>query len=70
MTKKSFDISKAMQELEAISAWFQEEDVDLEMGLAKLKRAKELTDQIQQRLKKVANEFTELKAGFELPEAD
>lgn len=64
MVKKQFDISKAMKELEEINAWFQEEDVDLEKGLAKLKRAKELSAEVQQRLKQVENEFTEIKAGF------
>jgi exodeoxyribonuclease VII small subunit len=64
MTKTSFDLNKAMQELEAISSWFQDEDVDLEKGLAKLKRAKELMALISARLKKVENDFTEIKADL------
>ena len=65
MAKPQFDITKAMAELETISAWFDEADIDLESGLAKMKRAKELIDQIQQRLKKTENEFVALKKDFE-----
>lgn len=65
MTKKAFEIGKAMTELEKISAWFQAETVDLEEGLKKLQRAKELTTQIQTRLKQVENEFLTIKADLE-----
>ena len=66
MAKPQFDITKAMAELETISAWFDEADIDLEKGLAKMKRAKELIDQIQQRLKKTENEFVALKKALEI----
>ncbi|HCR81500.1 MAG: hypothetical protein UY13_C0002G0195 [Candidatus Pacebacteria bacterium GW2011_GWB1_47_8] len=65
MAKQSFDITKAMAELEAISTWFDEADINLEQGLGKMKRARELIDQIQARLKKTENEFVALKADFE-----
>lgn len=62
--QKSFDISAAMKELETINRWFQEEDVDVEKGIGQLKRAKELTEQVQARLKQVENDFVEIKEGF------
>lgn len=63
-TSQNFDLGTAMKELEEINRWFQEEDVDVEKGIAQLKRAQELTQQIQARLKQVENEFTEIKEGF------
>ncbi len=61
-TKPTFSV--ALQELEAINRWFQDEEIDLEEALTKLKRGKELIDQCQERLKTVENEFVKIKAEF------
>jgi len=64
MTDKTFQVSKAIQELEEINRWFQEEDIDLEEGLDRLKKGKELIQQCRQRLQNVENEFLKIKAEF------
>ncbi len=66
--KKGFDFATAMKELEEINRWFQDEDIDLDQGLEKLKRAKELILQCRDRLKNVENEFVKIKDEFAEPE--
>jgi exodeoxyribonuclease VII small subunit len=63
-TKKQFDFASAMKELEQINQWFQEQDIDLDEGLEKLKKAKELISQCRDRLKNVENEFVKIKDEF------
>lgn len=65
MTNKSdFDFAKALAELEEINRWFQDEEIDLDQGLGKLKRGKELIDQCSGRLGEVENEFIKIKETF------
>jgi exodeoxyribonuclease VII small subunit len=59
--KKQFDFAKAMKELEEINQWFQEEDIDLDTGLEKLKRGKELITACRERLKDVENQFIQIR---------
>lgn len=64
MPKTNFNFTQAMAELEKINQWFQEEDLDLERALEKLRQGKELIQQCQTRLKEVETEFIEIKASF------
>ncbi len=66
--KNGFDFATAMKELEEINRWFQDEDIDLDQGLDKLKRAKELISQCRDRLKNVENEFVKIKDEFAEPD--
>lgn len=50
-----------MRELEEINRWFQDEEIDLDLGLEKLKRGKELISACRGRLKNVENEFIKIK---------
>lgn len=59
--KKEFDFAKALQELEEINTWFQEADVDLDKGLEKLKRGKELIAKCREHVKSAENEFIKIK---------
>lgn len=59
-----FDFSKAMTELEEINRWFQSEEIDLDIGLAKFRRGLELIKMCRGRLKQVENEFIEIKKEF------
>jgi len=58
---KNFKFSKAFEELEKISQWFQSDNIDIDEGLEKYKRGLELIKQCQQKLKEVENKFIELK---------
>lgn len=62
--KHAFDFSKALSELEEINRWFQDEDIDLDQGLEKLKKGKKLIDQCRGRLGEVENEFIKIKDTF------
>ena len=55
--KETIDFKSAIKELEQISQWFQSEDIDLDEGLVKLKRAKELIAITKEKLVEVENEF-------------
>ena len=59
-----FDFSKSVEELEQINRWFQNEDIDLDQGLAKFRRGLELIKKCRGRLKQVENEFVEIKKEF------
>lgn len=52
-----------------MNRWFQEENIDLEEGLERLKKGKELIQQCRQRLQSVENEFLKIKAEFADEEA-
>lgn len=58
----SFSLTQAMKQLEDINRWFQQDDIDLELALEKLKEAKKLLHQSQSRLQEVENEFKHIKA--------
>ncbi|MBD3366335.1 exodeoxyribonuclease VII small subunit [candidate division WWE3 bacterium] len=65
MAKKDLDFKKAIGELEEINEWFSSEDIDLDEGLEKLKKGKELILACQERLDKVETEFIDIKDELE-----
>lgn len=61
---KSFDFAKAIAELEEINRWFQNEEINLDEGLAKFRRGLEIIKNSRRQLKQVENEFMEIKKEF------
>ena len=61
MTDQNFDFKKSITELEEINRWFQEEEIDLDEGLIRLKKGKDLIQKCRERLKSVENEFIKIK---------
>jgi exodeoxyribonuclease VII small subunit len=61
---KKFDFTQSVNKLEEINIWFQNEDIDLDEGLYKLKAGKELIKKCRTRLKEVENEFIKIKKEF------
>lgn len=61
---KSFDFAKAIEELEEINRWFQNEEIGLDEGLSKFRRGLELIKKSREKLKQVENEFKEIKKEF------
>ena len=61
---QKFDFTNAIKELQEINQWFQEEEIDLDKGLKKFRRGLYLIKKCRERLKKVENEFTEIKKEF------
>lgn len=54
-------LTEAMSELEVIAEWFQQENVDLEAALSKLKRGSLLIQAAKKQLKTAENELVTIK---------
>ncbi|MDD3006975.1 MAG: exodeoxyribonuclease VII small subunit [Candidatus Pacebacteria bacterium] len=60
------NLSESLKKLEQISAWFDEqEEIDLEKGLLKVKEGARLIKESRAQLKNIENEFEEIKAEME-----
>ena len=63
---KEIDLTQSLKKLEEIVAWFEsQQEVDVEKGLEKVKEGAELIKASKARLKKVENEFEEVKKELE-----
>ena len=58
-------LTKAFEELEAITQSLEKDDVDLEKGIPQLKRGHELATFLKKRLQDIENEIEEVKVSFE-----
>jgi len=63
MTKKeNNNLGELIDALSKISDWFEsQEEIDIEIGLKKIKEATSLIKESKKRLKEVENEFKEIK---------
>jgi len=60
------NLSESLKKLEEIAKWFEtQEEVDVEEGLKKVKEGAQLIKISKERLKKVENEFEEVKKGLD-----
>lgn len=66
MAKVKLNFSKAFEELESITQWFEAGEVDLEEGLKKFERGLELAKQCREKLAEVDNKVKEIKKRFEV----
>ena len=65
MTKK-INIKEKLGKLEEIVSWFdKQKEVDVELGLQKVKESNMLVKELRERLKEVENEFEELKKDLD-----
>ncbi len=59
-------LSDSLKKLQQISRWFDEqEEIDLEKGLLKVKEGAKLIKESRLQLKTIENEFEEIKAEME-----
>jgi len=64
--QKPEDISRSLEKLEQIVRWLDEQErVDVQEGLRKVKEGAELVKSLRTRLTAVSNEFEEVKKGLE-----
>jgi exodeoxyribonuclease VII small subunit len=74
MVKKDSDaknFSSNLKRLSEITDWFEEqEEIDVEEGLAKVKEAVALIKASKERLKAIENEFEEIEKEAEIEERD
>jgi hypothetical protein len=63
---KPHDLKKYLEDIKRISDWFEEqEEIDLEEALVKIREAGELIKLSKDRLVEVENEFKEIKTKIE-----
>lgn len=63
---KEVNLSQSLKKLEEIVEWFENQrEVDVEKGLEKVKEGAALVKASKERLKKVENEFEEVKKELE-----
>ncbi len=63
---KKTNLKPLLKELAEISNWFEnQQELDVEDGLVKIKKAALLIKQSKDRLKKIENEFEEIKKDIE-----
>jgi exonuclease VII small subunit len=56
------NLTKILKQLEEINTWFdQQEELDIEQGLQKVKEGMLLVKESRQRLKQIENEFEDIK---------
>jgi exodeoxyribonuclease VII small subunit len=58
-------LTELQSELEAVIAWFESDDADIDQAESKYKRGLELADELEKRLKETKNNITKLKKSFE-----
>lgn len=69
--KLSKNLSDNLKRLSEITDWFDnQEEVDVEAGLEKVKEAVQLIKTSKERLKEIENEFEEIKKEVDIEEGD
>ncbi len=62
MPKQGTSLTETMKKLRAIASWFEQQDeIDVEKGLEKVKEGAELIKASRERLRELENEFEEVK---------
>ncbi|MEK7187431.1 MAG: exodeoxyribonuclease VII small subunit [Patescibacteria group bacterium] len=62
---KKININESLSKLEQITRWFDtQKEVDVEVGMAKVKEGAELVRDLEKRLAEIDNEFRELKKNL------
>ncbi len=61
---KKLDFAQSLSRLEEINTWFQNEDINLDEGLQKLREGNKLIKQCREKLQAVENEFVKIKAEY------
>jgi exodeoxyribonuclease VII small subunit len=64
MPTKKPSFAEAFTELEAITEWFETQNVDLDEGVKKFERGLELAKQLKEKLTEVENTVITLKKKF------
>jgi exonuclease VII small subunit len=68
---KKQDFTNDLKKLSQISEWFeQQEELDVEDGLKKVREAAELIKKTKQRLQEIENEFQEIKKEIAVEEGE
>ena len=68
---EKLNLTESLKKLEGINRWFEnQEEVDVEQGLEKVKEGIKLVKASQDRLKEIQNEFEEIKKDISETDSD
>lgn len=62
--EKKFDFEAKLKELEAITAWLESDDANLDQALAKFERGMELSAELKTRLAEMENRVEKIKLQY------
>lgn len=62
--KNDTSLNDQLRELDELLAWFDQDDFDLDEALKKFDQGVKLTEEIEERLKKLENKITVLREKF------
>ncbi len=66
MAKNTINLNDSLKKLEDIVKWFEaQKEVDIEVGLTKVKEGAKLIKESRERLGEIENEFEEIKKQVE-----
>ena len=65
MSKKEANLQEQLKDLEAIVAWFEQDDIEIEEAIAKFEEGSKLAEDIKQKLEGLENKITVLKQRFD-----
>ena len=65
MSQLETNLQQQLEELEAIVAWFEQDDIEIEAAIAKFEEGSKLADTIKEKLAGLENKITVLKARFD-----
>ncbi len=65
MSESKKTLSKQLADLDALIAWFDQPDIDLDEALKKFDQGIKMTQQIKDQLAEVENKITVLKKRFD-----
>ena len=66
MSAKSSDLSKKLEELEKLVAWFESDEIDIEQAIDKFEAGSKLADEIREQLATLENKITVLTERFDV----
>jgi exodeoxyribonuclease VII small subunit len=70
MASKEPNFADKLAELEAITEWFESDNVDLNESLTKFERGMELSGELKKELQQVENRVEKIKQKFDAPAAE
>ncbi len=63
--KNNHSLAQEIAQLDELASWFEQDDFDLEEALVKFEEATKVADSIDEKLTKIENKITVLKARFD-----
>lgn len=66
MSQKNDSIKQQLEELEALVAWFEQDDIEIEAAIDQFEKGSQLADAIRDKLTTMETKITVLKERFDI----